>query len=327
MGMPEEAIGLQKPTHIKRHLQRYSQLLMLLVVMAIAITMTKGSFLRPSSLLVILASAAVFGLLSLGQGVVVISGGFDLAVGSLISFAISLTVTLKPLIGLLPTTVVVLAATTLLGMFSGLLIGKTRIPPFIVTLGMLSIVASIAWILIMGQYIKLKDYHDVLLPLFAWIPMGVNLFPIVALVICGLVVAIVMRRTNFGRYVYAIGSNERAAIASGIRVVRTKVAVYGISGLLCGLGAIVYLYHYTTATPGTGEEYLLLTFAATMIGGIYMYGGEGTIGGVLIGIIILATLKHVLTVAGVPPTMHAAILGGIVLAVVLFQRWLKQGTG
>jgi ribose/xylose/arabinose/galactoside ABC-type transport system permease subunit len=321
--MSESAITMQHSMNLKRALQRYSQLIMLVIVLVISVAMTGGTFFRPSSLLVVLASASVFGLLSLGQGLVVISGGFDLAVGSLISFAISLIVTLKPLIGLVPTTVIALVATTLLGLVSGAMISKTRIPPFIVTLGMMSIVSSLAWILIMGQYIKLKDYHDAILPLFAWIPMGVNLFPIVALLIVALAMAVLVHRTNFGRYVYGIGSNEKAAIASGIKVVRTKIIVYGISAFLCGIGAIVFLYHYTTATPGTGEEYLLLTFASTMIGGVYMYGGEGTVGGVLIGILILATLKHVLTVAGVPPTMHAAILGGIVLGVVLLQRWLK----
>lgn len=320
-----EAIELRRPRDYKRYLQRYSQLLMLLVVIAIAVAMTGGAFLRPSSLFVILASASVFGLLSLGQGVVVMSGGFDLAVGSIISFGISLIVTLNPILGLGLTTLTVLVSTALLGMFSGLLIAKTRIPPFIVTLGMLSIVESVSWMLIMGKYIKLKDYHDVILPLFSWLPMGVNVFPILVLLVCSVGIAILMRRTSFGRYVYVIGSNEPAAVASGVRVGLMKVVVYGVSGLLCGVGAIVFLYHYTTAAPGTGEEYLLLTFAATMIGGIYMYGGEGTIGGVLIGTLILASLRHVLTVAGVPPTMHAAILGGIVLAVVLLQRWLKQG--
>jgi ribose transport system permease protein len=105
---------------------------------------------------------------------------------------------------------------------------------------------------------------------------------------------------------------------------RTKLLCYGLSGLLCAVGAIIYLYQNISATPGEGADYLLLSFAATILGGVYMYGGEGTIPGVLVGVICLASITSALTIAGVPPSIYQGVLGIIVLAVVLFQARIRR---
>jgi ribose/xylose/arabinose/galactoside ABC-type transport system permease subunit len=264
-------------------------------------------------------------LLSLGQGLVVISGGFDLSVGSLIAVAFSMISTVEPQFGLLMACLSAVVVTTFLGFINGNLVARTRIPPFIVTLGMLSMAKSLSWILMEGKLIiMVKDLKNLIQPLFAWIPMGINVFPILVLGVGLVCIGLLLHRTSIGRYIYAIGGNEPAAIASGIPVKKTKVFVYSVSGFLCGIGAIVYLYRNISASPGTGEEFLLQTFAATMIGGVYMYGGEGTIFGIFVGIFSLASITKVMTVAGVPPVAHKAVLGAIVLGVVLLQRWLKE---
>jgi ribose transport system permease protein len=105
----------------------------------------------------------------------------------------------------------------------------------------------------------------------------------------------------------------------------TKLLCYGLSGLLCAVGAIIYLYQNISATPDEGADYLLLSFAATILGGVYMYGGEGTIPGVLVGEICLASITSALTIAGFPPpSIYQGILGIIVLAVVLFQARIRR---
>jgi ribose/xylose/arabinose/galactoside ABC-type transport system permease subunit len=310
---------------LKQRLRQYNQVLMLCAIVVIAVLMTRGVFLRPSNLMVLAAGASIFGLLSLGQGLVVISGGFDLSVGSLIAVAFSMISTVEPEMGLLVACISAVIVTTLLGLVNGTLVAHTRIPPFIVTLGMLSIAKSLSWILMADQLIiMVKGLKNTIQPLFAWLPMGINVFPILVLGVGALLIGLLLHRTSLGRYIYAIGGNEKAAIASGIPVKATKMFVYSVSGFLCGIGAIVFLYRNISASPGTGEEFLLQTFAATMIGGVYMYGGEGTIFGILVGIFGLASVTSVLTVAGVPPVAHKAVLGAIVLCVVLLQRWLKE---
>ena len=310
---------------LKQQLRKYNQVFMLFAIIVIAVIMTKGVFLRPSNLMVLAAGASIFGLLSLGQGLVVISGGFDLSVGSLIAVAFSMISTVNAELGLIPACLSAVIVTTFLGFINGALVAHTRIPPFIVTLGMLSIAKSLSWIFMADQLIiMVKGLKNSVSPLFAWLPMGVNVFPILVLGIGAILMGVLLHRTSLGRYIYAIGDNEDAAIASGIPVKKTKMFVYSVSGFLCGIGAIVFLYRNISASPGAGNEFLLQTFAATMIGGVYMYGGEGTIFGILVGIFSLASITSVLTVAGVPPVAHKAVLGVIVLSVVLLQRWLQE---
>ncbi len=315
---------MSKELNIKKLLAKNSQFIILLAVLLISIVMTKGSFLRPSNLKLIIASATIFGLLSLGQALVVISGGFDLSVGSLIAVAITTIATMEGLVGILPGTVIAILFVVLLGALNGTLVAFTSIPPFIVTLGMMSIAKSLSLLLITGQQVRVQAFKDILTPAFSWLPFGSNSFPIFMIVIAIAGAGILLHKTRYGRYLYAIGGNEKTAIASGIPVKWIKIRVYALSGLMCGLGAVVYLFRNISATPGSGSEYLLYTFASTMIGGISMYGGSGNIGGTVIGIFCLSSISIVLLVAGVPPVLHKAVLGAIVLMVVLLQSWLKK---
>ena len=313
-----------KPQGLRPLLAKNSQIIILFTVLMISIIMTKGAFLRSSNLELIVASATIFGLLSLGQALVVISGGFDLSVGSLIAVAISGIATMEGLVGIFPGTIIAILIVVLLGAVNGVLVAFTAIPPFIVTLGMLSIAKSISLLLITGQQVRVQALKDIMLPAFDWLPFGSNSFPIVVIVLAVVAVGLLLHKTRYGRYLYAVGGNEKASIASGIPVKWVKVRVYALSGLMCGLGAVIYLFRNISATPGTGSEYLLYTFASTMIGGISMYGGSGNIGGTVIGIFCLSSISSVLLVAGVPPVLHKAVLGAIVLLVVMLQSWLKK---
>jgi ribose/xylose/arabinose/galactoside ABC-type transport system permease subunit len=311
-------------TKAKVSLRRYNQLFLLVAVLIIATVISRGVFMRPANLMVVTASAAAFGLVSFGQALVVIGGGFDLAVGSLVAMSISAIVFFRSDFGIVGGTAAALAAVTAAGLISGVFVSRTKIPPFIVTLGMLSVADSMSWILAAGQPITVPEYNDAISPLFESFPLGENVFPIMVLVLGFIATSVLLHRSKWGRYIYAIGDNEAAARIAGVPVMRTKLLCYGLSGLLCAVGAIVYLYQNISATPGEGSDYLLLSFAATILGGVYMYGGEGTIPGVLVGVICLASITSALTIAGVPPSIYQGVLGTIVLAVVLFQARLRK---
>jgi ribose/xylose/arabinose/galactoside ABC-type transport system permease subunit len=311
-------------TKAKASLRRYNQLFLLVAVLIIATVISRGVFVRPANLMVVTASAAAFGLVSFGQALVVIGGGFDLAVGSLVAMSISAIVFFRSDFGIVGGTVAALAAVTVAGLISGIFVSRTKIPPFIVTLGMLSVADSMSWILAAGQPITVPEYNDAISPLFESLPLGENIFPIIVLIVGFVATSLLLHRSKWGRYIYAIGDNEAAARIAGVPVMRTKLLCYGLSGLLCAVGAIIYLYQNISATPGEGADYLLLSFAATILGGVYMYGGEGTIPGVLVGVICLASITSALTIAGVPPSIYQGVLGFIVLAVVLFQARIRR---
>lgn len=311
-------------TKAKASLRRYNQLFLLVAVLIIATIISRGVFMRPANLMVVTASAAAFGLVSFGQALVVIGGGFDLAVGSLVAMSISAIVFFRSDFGIVGGTLAALAAVTVAGLISGIFVSRTKIPPFIVTLGMLSVADSMSWILAAGQPITVPEYNDAISPLFESLPLGENVFPIIVLIVGFVATSLLLHRSKWGRYIYAIGDNEATARIAGVPVMRTKLLCYGLSGLLCAVGAIIYLYQNISATPGEGADYLLLSFAATILGGVYMYGGEGTIPGVLVGVICLASITSALTIAGVPPSIYQGVLGVIVLAVVLFQARIRR---
>ena len=311
-------------TKAKASLRRYNQLFLLVAVLIIATIISRGVFMRPANLMVVTASAAAFGLVSFGQALVVIGGGFDLAVGSLVAMSISAIVFFRSDFGIVGGTLAALAAVTVAGLISGIFVSRTKIPPFIVTLGMLSVADSMSWILAAGQPITVPEYNDAISPLFESLPLGENVFPIIVLVVGFVATSLLLHRSKWGRYIYAIGDSEATARIAGVPVMRTKLLCYGLSGLLCAVGAIIYLYQNISATPGEGADYLLLSFAATILGGVYMYGGEGTIPGVLVGVICLASITSALTIAGVPPSIYQGVLGVIVLAVVLFQARIRR---
>lgn len=307
----------------KAGLQRYNQIILLTIVVAISTIISHGAFLRPANLILVIASASAFGLVSFGQALVVIGGGFDLAVGSLVAMSISSIVFFREDLGIVGGTIAALVAALVAGLVSGVVVTRTKIPPFIVTLGMLSIADSLSWILAAGQPITVSEFNDWAAPLFDF-RLGQNVVPIATLIVAFVGTSLLLHRSKWGRYIYAVGDNEATARIAGVPVMRTKLLTYGLSGLLCAVAAIIYLYQNISATPGEGADYLLLSFAATMLGGVYMYGGAGSIPGVLVGVLCLASITSALTIAGVPPSIYQGILGIIVLGVVLLQARLRR---
>ena len=312
-------------TKAKASLRRYNQLFLLVAVLVIATVISHGVFMRPANLMVVTASAAAFGLVSFGQALVVIGGGFDLAVGSLVAMSISAIVFFRSDFGIVGGTIGALASATVAGLISGALCVANEDS----SVHRHARHAFGRRIRCRGssQRVSRSRYPSTTTPsrrCSTRFPLGENVFPIIILIVGFVATCLLLHRSKWGRYIYAIGDNEAAARIAGVPVMRTKLLCYGLSGLLCAVGAIVYLYQNISATPGEGADYLLLSFAATILGGVYMYGGEGTIPGVLVGVICLASITSALTIAGIPPSIYQGVLGLIVLVVVLFQAKIRR---
>ena len=280
----------------------------------------------------ILRNNAGVGIVALGMTFVIISGGIDLAVGSTLvavgavlmifvneypqGLLTSAGITGVPayLIGIL----MALLMGCAIGSLNGFLIAKSKIPPFIATLGMMKICRSVTQQFMQTVGVKVprgflaiantKIGGEIILPIFYWL-------------LVALILHIVSRRTPFGRYIYAIWSNERAARLSGIPVERVKLLIYVLMGALVSLTAVIQIARIGSmdyANAGSGYE--MDAIAAVVVGGTSMSGGRGSILGTVLGMLIIAVMNNLLNLMGVPPFLREAFKGFIVIVAVLLQR-------
>lgn len=300
-----------------------------LASMTVAMTFLSDSFLTETNLLNILRQISVNLCLSLGMTLVILSGGIDLSVGSVLAFSGAIAAgLLKNGIAfqdaniLIEFTVfgVILAALfvgSTLGALNGLLITRLRIPPFVATLGMLSVARGFTRLWTKGQPITgLGDS-------FARIGLGAVLgIPMPVWITAGLVAVFVLvtQKTRFGRYIYAVGSNERAARLSGLNVRRIKLGVYTIAGFLAGVAGLIHTSRLDSATPDAGMSYELDSIAAVVIGGTSLSGGRGSILGTVLGCLIIGVLNNGLALLKVSPFWQLVVKGTVILAAVAIDK-------
>ncbi len=265
--------------------------------------------------------SSVLALLSIGQTFAIVSGGIDLSVGSLLAIVSVLGGMQLVAFGLVPGVVGGILAATLAGAVSGLLIARTRIPPFIVTLGMLSLARGTAFTVTGGMPV-------VGLPTeIQWIGAG-SLGP---LPVPGVIAAVafvgahwLLRRTSFGRYVYAMGGNEAAAVAAGINVRWHKFFVYCLSGFCAGVAGIVITSRTLSGQPTVGETLELYAIAAVVIGGTRLGGGDGSLIRTLFGVIVIAVLGNGLNLINVSSYIQLIVIGAIIIVAVGFDLWRRE---
>jgi len=275
----------------------------------------------------ILRHSAVVGIMSFGMGLVIITSGIDLSVGSMLSLIGGIgVVTFNATNSIFVTLLAVLAMGALLGFFNGLLIGKVKMPPFIVTLATMLIYRSLAQYYL--RTLKLSIYnmdgglsrYDAFYS-FGQLKIG-GLLPMAGLILI-LVTAIMVfisTSTKFGKSVYAIGSNEKAARLAGINVEWTQVAVYTITGLLCGISAFMWLAMNGSVDPATiGRSNEMYAIAAVVIGGISMAGGKGKLLGVLFGAMSYTIIDKIISSLGLDALINDTIKGSILLVAVFVQ--------
>jgi ribose/xylose/arabinose/galactoside ABC-type transport system permease subunit len=279
-------------------------------------------FLTFSNLLNVAQQTSINAIVAAGMTFVIISGGIDLSVGSIVALS---GVVLGSLLHLnQPVAVAVLVALAAgigCGLLNGLLISVGRLPPFIATLGMMSVARGAALVFTEGRPVSGFDEG---FRSFATGSVGFVPAPVLVMLIAYAVAHLVLTRTTFGRYVYAVGGNEEATRLSGVAVRFHKTAVYGVSGLTSAVAAIVLTARLDSAQPIAGMMYELDAIAATVIGGTSLMGGAGSLGGTLVGASIMGVLRNGLNLLGVSSFLQQIVIGGVIVGAVLVDTLLKR---
>lgn len=279
-------------------------------------------FLTLSNLVNIVEQTSINAIVAAGMTFVILSGGIDLSVGSIVALAgVVLGAALQggqPL----PVALILAAVTGVTcGLANGALISWGRLPPFIVTLGMMSIARGAALLFTEGRPVS---GFDAAFRAMATGRVGVVPAPVIAMAIVYAAAHFVLARTTFGRYVYAIGGNEEATRLSGVSIRFHKTMIYGVSGLMSACAAVLLTARLNSAQPIAGINYELDAIAATVIGGTSLMGGEGTLGGTLVGALIMGVLRNGLNLLGVSSFLQQIVIGAVIIVAVLLDTMLKR---
>lgn len=299
-------------------------ILLAFVFICAALALTTPRFLTVSNLTIILTQVSINALLAFGVTFVIITGGIDLSLGSMVAvtgvsaalFAHPDTYPLMVPLG------IALAAGVAMGGFNGLVITKSKVPPFIVTLGTMTIGRGLALILSKGR--PISNLSDAFNFIGGGQVFGIP-FPIVILVVVFALCSILLKKTIWGRYMYAVGGNEQAARASGISVAKVKMLVYALSGALAALAGIVLTSRITTGQPNAGQGFELDAIAAAIIGGTSTSGGSGTMTGTLIGALLIGVISNGLDLLNVTSYYQEVVMGVIIIGAVVLDGLNRKG--
>jgi ribose transport system permease protein len=286
-------------------------------------------FLAPDNIANIVRAVSETGIIAVGMTFVIITAGIDLSVGALLSLSSVLTATIMTI----PTILFVVACGAAFGAIQGGISTRFRLEPFIVTLAGLQVARGLALVISNNQYINISYGEGAGLapPVFA--VLGDRLFnnvvPVATLVfvVVAAVATFVLNFTRFGRYVFAVGGNERAARLSGVPVTLVKVSVYGITGLVSAIAGIVHAgqFNFGSANDGTGYE--LTAIAAVVIGGTSLFGGAGSMVGTVAGAVMLGALANILQLNNINAALQLLATGAIIVLAAVLQSLVRRREG
>lgn len=289
----------------------------ILLLLCVALTFTSSVFLTGTNLLNIGLATAVTALLAVGQTFVIILAEIDLSVGAMLGFSAVVTaLTLRhqgPLVAIVVGVVVGAAA----GLVNGLLVTKTRMPSFIATLAMMSILAGLALQITGGNPVAVTSYsfQNIGQSRLVGVPVPVWIMLVVAVIF-----GVVLARSRYGRHVYATGDNSEAARLSGISVDRVKILAFVISGVLSAVAGFILTARLSTAEPTAGSGLELEAIAAVIIGGTSLAGGRGGLVGTIVGALILGVIDNGMNLLNVSPFLQSVVKGLVILFAVLLDR-------
>ncbi len=306
------------PAHYGR---QFGTLLGLLFLCAVLGLLTPY-FLTFSNLLNVLQQTSINAIVAVGMTFVIITAGIDLSVGSIVAFTgVVLGTALQDGLPIPLAILAGLAAGCGCGLVNGVLITRGRLPPFISTLGMMSVARGAALVFTNGRAVSgfAPDFRSLATGELFFIPL-----PVVLMAGVYGIGHFLLTRTKVGRYAYAVGGNEEATKLSGVDVHFHKMMVYALSGLTSGIAAVVLTARLNSAQPIAGIMYELDAIAATVIGGTSLMGGEGTLLGTLIGALIMGVLRNGLNLLGVSSYLQQVIIGSVIITAVLVDATLKR---
>jgi len=296
-------------------------------VLCLILSFASPYFLLPKNLINVLRQVSINGLLSIGMTFVILTGGIDLSVGSILAFGGVVGAGFASSAvggGVYPPYIAIgagLLAGLGLGMISGLLIAKWRMPPFVVTLGMLSVARGLTYIYTDGMPVPKLDESFLYIGQgrIAGIPIPVLIFAFVFILSW-----IVLYKTRFGRYIFAVGGNEKSARISGVNTRLVVFIAYGISGFLSALGGLTLSARTSAGLPQAGVAYELDAIAAVVIGGTSLSGGQGSLTGTLFGALIIGVINNGLDLLGVSSYYQQLIKGAIIVGAVWLDSLRKN---
>lgn len=311
-----------KPRFLLAHHARQLGTLAGLLGLCAMLWLLTPHFLTVSNLLNVAQQTAINAIIAVGLTFVIISGGIDLSVGSIVAFSgVVLASLLQRAVPLPLALLAGLATGFACGLVNGLLVTFGRLPPFIATLGMMSVARGAALLYTGGR--PISGFAES----FRWLATGEVFFvpaPVVLMVVIYALAHFVLQRSRFGRYIYAIGGNEEAALLSGVPVGFHKTAVYAASGTLSGLAAAMLTARLNSAQPIAGINYELDAIAATVIGGTSLMGGQGSVVGTLIGALIMGVLRNGLNLLDVSSFVQQLVVGAVIILAVLMDMAFKD---
>ncbi|WCT54014.1 ribose ABC transporter permease RbsC [Paenibacillus kyungheensis] len=290
------------------------------IILVIIVSVLNPDFLEPLNILNLLRQVAINALIAFGMTFVILTGGIDLSVGSILALSSSFVANLM-LAGVDPILAIIIgcAAGGVMGMVNGLMITKGKMAPFIATLATMTIFRGLTLVYTNGNPITgLGDSMAFQLfgrGYFLGIPV-----PAITMAITFIVLWVILHKTPFGRKTYAIGGNEKAAIVSGIKVPRVKIMIYSLAGALSALAGAILTSRLNSAQPTAGTSYELDAIAAVVLGGTSLSGGRGRIVGTLIGALIIGTLNNGLNLLGVSSFYQMVVKGIVIVIAVLIDR-------
>ncbi len=307
----------------RRRLPEEIGILGILLLVAVVMSSISDNFRTLGNLEILLLNGAVIAFLALGQTFVLLTGGIDLSTGSNVALtgmiaAIAMREGLAwPLAALLA-----LVTGVVVGLFNGAVIHYAKLPPFIVTFSTFGIAASIPQILTGASSVSVADR------MFAVIGRGALFgvpMPVVLVAVAALVLTFVLRRTAVGVHIYAVGGNAETSRLAGIRIARTTMLVYAVSGLCAAFGGLITTSRLMVGYPtaGSGNE-LFFSIAAAVVGGVSLFGGIGTIPGALLGALLIATVSNGMNVIGVESFWQPLVIGVIILLGVVLDTYRRR---
>lgn len=325
-----------RPNIFNRLINSYGVPLMFLVVLAVILTFGTDSFLTYDNIFNLMRSTSVYGIVAIAMTFVIITGGIDLSVGPNVGLAgmIVALLVIQQGMNMWLAMVVSIAACALVGFMNGLMVYDGKLPPFIATLGTLTIIRAV--IMLISGARNITGFDDSFLQIAqttigvsaadqdgAVVTYGVPLMALVWIVIIILAIFII-RKTVFGRSIFAIGSNMEASRLSGISVRKTTYGAYIFSGILCGIGGILLTSRLASGIPTLGQGYELDAIASAVVGGASMSGGEGSVGGTVVGAILIGTIRNGGVLLGLNGQIIEIVIGCLIVGAVLIDSLNKK---
>jgi len=289
-----------------------------LIIVCIVFASLSDSFVSQYNFFNILRQSAVVAILAAGMVFVIVTGGIDLSVGSVVALSGIVTAGVLASGSAVPVAISAgIGVGILFGLANGFIVAYVRIPPFIATLGTMTIGASLALAYSGGLPISGLPRN------FTWFGQGIVgpiPVPVIIAAVVVIVAAVILRKTLIGRYATAIGSNEHVAFLSGINTSRWKMIVYSVNGMLAGIGGIILTARQNSGEPTAGVGIELTVIAAVVIGGTSLSGGKGSMIGAVIGTVLMTVINNGLNLMNVSPYYQGLFVGGLILAAVALDR-------